>query len=489
MFTWVKKNKFWVFCGFLFLFLRLPTLFEPYWYGDEGIYLVLGNAIRHGWTLYSQIHDNKPPTLYLLAAIGQTVLGFRLLLLVWMVPTLYIFYRLLKIFFTDYVLRITFILFLVLTSIPLFEGTIANAEIFMLLPTIYGVYLVYLFTQEKQKNLNHLVVAGLLLGFAFTIKIPVFVEFGFLCFWILISSFSLKKIGSILKSYILLLISFSLPILFYAVYYLVKGVFNDFVFASLLQNFGYLSSWSTGSHSGGATSGGLISRAIILLLTWLVIYLFVFFKQIKSSFAFVLLWFTATVFGALLSTRPYPHYLIQILPPLILLIGLIIQENTRLVKAISLGLIFGIVAIFFKYKFYVYPVFSYYQNSYSYILHLKSYFEYQRYFSPDVPALYQTASYIKSNTLPTDKIFVWGDQPFIYALSNRLPVGKFTVAYHVIDFNQYSSIYSKLISEMPKYILDYDSSFRPYPDLHRLLSLYYYPDNQIGKAVIYRLRP
>ena len=31
------------------VFLRIPSLFEPYWYGDEGIYLTIGQAMRHGW--------------------------------------------------------------------------------------------------------------------------------------------------------------------------------------------------------------------------------------------------------------------------------------------------------------------------------------------------------------------------------------------------------------------------------------------------------
>ena len=78
MISFLSKNKFWVFLFLIFLFLRLPSLFEPYWYGDEGIYLTLGQGVRKGLVLYQQIHDNKPPTLYYLAALGQTVFGFRL---------------------------------------------------------------------------------------------------------------------------------------------------------------------------------------------------------------------------------------------------------------------------------------------------------------------------------------------------------------------------------------------------------------------------
>ena len=31
----------------VFALLRLPSLIEPYWYGDEGIYEVVGQAMSH----------------------------------------------------------------------------------------------------------------------------------------------------------------------------------------------------------------------------------------------------------------------------------------------------------------------------------------------------------------------------------------------------------------------------------------------------------
>src|SRR5258708_8212336 len=64
-----KQSWFLVGISFFFFLLRLPSLFEPYWYGDEGIYEVIGFALRHGRLLYQGIWDNKPPLLYLLYAI------------------------------------------------------------------------------------------------------------------------------------------------------------------------------------------------------------------------------------------------------------------------------------------------------------------------------------------------------------------------------------------------------------------------------------
>src|SRR5690606_34290710 len=35
--------------------LRIPNLAEPYWYGDEAIYLTIGTALRAGGELYATI--------------------------------------------------------------------------------------------------------------------------------------------------------------------------------------------------------------------------------------------------------------------------------------------------------------------------------------------------------------------------------------------------------------------------------------------------
>lgn len=116
----------------LVIFLRIPSLFYPYSYGDEGIYLTLGQAVRQGLTLYRHIHDNKPPLLYLLAAISGSLFWFRAILMVWSLGTIIIFWRLGRCLFGEQLLPIisSTILFALLTTLPLLEGNIANAEIF-----------------------------------------------------------------------------------------------------------------------------------------------------------------------------------------------------------------------------------------------------------------------------------------------------------------------------------------------------------------------
>ena len=456
----------------LFLILRLPSLFEPYWYGDEGIYLALGQGIRRGLLLYQQIHDNKPPTLYYLAAFSQSVFGFRLLLLLVMIPTVYFFNRLAKKFLSPRLTKFSTLLFLILSSIPVIEGNIANAEVFMLLPTILAVLLFL----KSQKNLS-LIISALLLGFAFTIKVPVAIEFAFLCLWILI--FSANKI----KKIFIFGISFLIPILLYTLYFTLKGALEPFLFAALLQNFGYLSSWSTGSQQSSVASGGLMGRAFILLVTWLISFFIYRRHLISKNIFFLSAWFFAALFGVLLSGRPYPHYLIEILPPFCILIFYFSKAKIW-TFLVFLLFIFSL----FKYKFYFYPTFSYYFNFYTYALGRKDLNSYRQYFSSEMSQNYLLADKIKSLTSSSDRIYVWGDQSYLYPLSERLPSTKYIVSYHVIDFRAHDLTMSELKIITPKIIIYYPQPSRPFPALDAFIADYYSLIDQVGSAYIFELR-
>jgi len=454
----------------LFFVLRLPSLFEPYWYGDEGVYLVLGQAIRHGITLYSQIHDNKPPAIYFLAAATQTVFGFRLLLFLWMIPTCFYFYKLAKKYLLPKLAKIALLLFVILTSIPVVEGHIANAEIFMLLPTILGFLLF-----EK-----HVFWSGIALGLAFLFKVPVAIEFFFLfCF----SFFILKKYKD-LKSLIIFGLSFFLPTAITLVYYQLNNALLPYISIAFLQNFGYLSSWSTGSQQSSPTASGLPLRLALMLLSWIFFYFQFRKKYIDQKILFLSCWFTACLFGVLLSTRPYPHYLIQILPPLILIILYTKKFWFNIVLLIAV-LIYSLL----HYKFYFYATASYYQNFIQYVLKQKSTESYRQYFGTNVNYFYQISSYIDQKSLPTDKIFIWSDDPYIYPLSNRLPSTKYITAYHVLDFNGYTQTLNQLEINLPQIIVYNRSMNRPFPELDDFINKYYFLDNQIGPYYLfYRLR-
>ena len=154
----------------------------------------------------------------------------------------------------------------------------------------------------------------------------------------------------------------------------------------------------------------------------------------------------------------------------------------------SFSCLLFLIFIVKKYNFYFYPVFSYYNNFYSYVLHLKNQDQYRSFFGSEVNNLYLTSQYINQKTISDQKIFVWGDSPFIYALSDRLPVGRYIVAYHIVDFNGYQETINLIKAQLPQFIVYYPMSNRPFLELDSFISLYYFPTESFGTSIIYKLR-
>lgn len=461
---------------FLVLALRLPSLFEPFWYGDEGIYLTLGQAVRQGQTLYLDIHDNKPPLLYWLAALAGSVFWFRFILLVWMMGVTAAFYRLSqKLFKSAKTALILTTFFVFLTSLPIFEGTITNAEHFFIGLVILGVY----FFLEKRWWLS-----GLLMGLGFLFKSPPFFDWLALLLFSFFSVFEIplkkKKIGVWIKEIFPLLIGFLAPTLLVVLFYALKeGALPFYLDSVWRQNFPYLFSWG-GNQGGSFFTSPLFFRGLVLLA---ILGLFWTYKKklLKiPNLLLALIWFSLALFGALLSSRPYPHYLLQIIAPLLLLLGFLGKLlrgkiNWRLILLTLLPVIF-FVAAFFYYDFYTYPVVGYYQNFAQFVLGRKTWPDYLNWFDGKTYRNYQVASFIDDFLPPGEPIFIWGNEPNIYALSRRLPVGRYTAAYHILDFGKQEEVISALV-ETPPGLVIYDLGFdRPFPELLSFLSSnQYYP--------------
>src|SRR6185437_5190831 len=128
-----------------FFFLRLPSIIEPYWYGDEAVYEVIGQSMNHGQLLYRDIWDNKPPLLYGIYAFanGDQTDVKTFSLLIGIVTTLLFYFLSQKIFNKQKVSTALTIIFMFLLGTPLLEANIANAEVFILLPTILGALFIY----------------------------------------------------------------------------------------------------------------------------------------------------------------------------------------------------------------------------------------------------------------------------------------------------------------------------------------------------------
>lgn len=505
----------WILC--LCAILRLPSLLEPYWYGDEGIYLTLGTGIRHGLTLYKDIHDNKPPLIYMMAAITGSVFWFRFLLLAWNSIAIIAFERLSRILFgetdADGTTKISGVTFpiprwstlatFLFALLPFFaEGAIANGEIFMIGPAIAGMYLLWRKAKisDYRVQTTELILSGLLFSTAFLIKVPaLFDAFAAGFFFLILIPVSLwreRKRQFSLSPHLLSLVTFSIAILLPIVlsfgYYSAKGVGKQYVAAAFAQNIGYLSSWATGTHQAtSAGASGLKYRAVGFGIALIILALLA--QKNGKKMTFLAIWFAAALFGALLAERPYPHYLIQVIPPGVLLIVFLIEKiKTKFELSNLYPLFTGVVAIalfvfsVWSIKFWYYPLLPYYRNYISFVTGQKNKDAYFSSFDPRLPSMYAVSEKIAASTTSDDRIFVWGDYPMIYALSRRLPPGRYTSSYHIKDFGGFAETTAAIEKVSPKYIIVDTRYTSVYPDLAGILSDEYIHAGRFDDFVIYR---
>ncbi len=432
-----KSRDFWflLITSFVFFLLRLPSLFEPYWYGDEGIYEVLGSAIRQGRTLYEGIWDNKPPLLYLVYAIFNGDQFYtRVLSLIFGILTTIIFYFLSKRIFGDgrHEKRIamwTTGIFALVFALPLIEGNIANAENFMLLPIIFSAYLLL----KDKLSFKIYFLSGALLGIAFLFKIVAVFDFAAFLTFIFITNTNLqgKKINliKVLKESFTLvypfLLGFIIPIIVASLFFL-GSPFKYFVQATFTQNVGYV-----GYGNKFIIPQGFLILKLILLMSFC-FYLFLKKNKFSKTLLFLLIWLAFSVFNAFFAQRPYTHYLLVLLPSVSLFIGMISLEK-KYKFHLSVILVIVLFFVFSKFNLYGKTPF-YYQNFVSFILGGKSVGEYRAFFDKRTPLDYQITEYIKAKTNDKDQVFIWGNNAQVYKLSDKLPPGRYTVAYHITAY-------------------------------------------------------
>lgn len=458
------------------IILRLPSLFDPVSYGDECIYLVLGQAFNKGLVFYRDIHDNKPPLLYLMAALANgNLFWLRLITIVWNSFNIWLIYKVAKkLLKTEIAGLIAAFLFVIFALLP--EGRIANGEIYMIMPATLGLLL----TLIAYKKSYLWFLSGIAFSIAFLFKIPIAFDFvGLLIAIFLFPKKNLRDVFTIIKDKknYLILAGFILPIFLSIIYYSLKGAFTPYVRSALMQNIGYLASWS-------GSKAGLYERSGILLLVTIILYLWR--KQLGFSFYLAGLMTFFGLFGAFLSERPYPHYLIEIVPWLAILLTVLLWQRKISQLVVTILLIILIILGVNQYKFWWYPNIPYYQNFSKFITGRINKNDYFRFFGDKVNNDYQLAKLIKQAVPADDRVFIWGDGVCIYALSQRLPPGRYTVNYHIFDFKGFEETIKAIKEKQPPIIIKLRSEKQSFPQLEAILKTYYVFAQNVGDGKIYR---
>lgn len=471
--------EFWIviFISLLFFFLRFPSLFEPLWYGDEGIYQAIGTALNNGKSLYSQIFDNKPPLLYWLYAILKSdQFSVRFASLIFGVLSIASFFYLSKKLFRSNIKYLTTSVFAVLFGLPILEGNIANAENFMLFPIILAGYLIISSVQKTENKLiiNHssLIISGLLLGIAFLFKIVAIFDFAaFFVFCFLINLNSAKREIKLTN----LLAGFLTPIIFIGSYFFLNGTFVDFINASLITNIPYV---SYGNKIGNFPILLFIKLVLLAIFT---LFMYIKRKQFSNITIFIVIWFAFSLFNSFFSQRPYTHYLLVLLPSFSLMIGLILFDK-KYQKNISIAFIIVTIIIAAIFRVYNYKKnVLYYQNFISYVKGEKSTAKYQAFFDKNTPIDYEVARFIKPKLNKNDTVFVWGNNAQLYQLIGVTAVSKYVVSYHMVNYQDGARSIKNTIEKIEPRFVIVMPNVPPLP--HPLMS--YFQKINISKVIIY----
>jgi 4-amino-4-deoxy-L-arabinose transferase-like glycosyltransferase len=455
-----KSKAFWfvLTTSVVFFLLRLPSLIEPYWYGDEGIYETIGLALTKGRLLYTQIWDNKPPLLYVTYALfhGNQEAVRMLSLLVGLGAVITLFFVARKLFASQKAVFIATAFFALFFGLPIIVGNIANAENFMLLLIILAAFLVFAAVSKKHTKPTTLILPGLLLGIAFLYKIVAVFDFtAFFIFLFLpylpdkLTKHSLRASLRVALPFLgIFLGSFLLPFILSLLYFLIHGALSAYLQAIFFSNVDYV-----GYRNVFLIPQGLLFFKLLLLAVVLV---FVYRRRASLSLPaiFLTLWLSFSLFNAFFSQRPYTHYQLVVLPSFSLLVGWLTLPHKKNIFPYIAALAI-IVVIFSSFDHWsIKRTVSYYSNYLSFVTRNKTTRDYEAFFDSRVPRDMAIADYLRQQAKPDDQIFLWGNDAQIYALTGKLPPGKFTVAYHITaNKTTLEQTQQALKSGKPRYIV------------------------------------
>lgn len=489
--------------------LRIPNLAEPYWYGDEAIYLTIGNALRHGVKLYSEIVDHKTPLIYYLAAVPSQF-WFRLLTLAWMSVSTLLFSGVARaVFRAKKPAFFSALLFVLLTSWPGLEGNIPNGELFVM-----GFILAALWILTKtatfrawrkglpltsvafdKKEMLFLLAAGVSAGLGALTKVPAILDIGALGLLLVLAALPIKQeklqnqFLSVLKAGGFFALGVAVPVLISLAYYFFRGSLPAYLEFGLLYNFHYVGTWvpefpNTTIAFFFSLPGKALLLASGLLLTVLLSW------RAKTAKARLLIWSSfwllATLFASLLSNRPYPHYFLQLVPPVALF-----SVTLWTARKEYLSLLFGgavvvlIVASAYFLDFGFYPTIPYYQRYLALLTGRITQAEYAGQFNRLVDQNLQVGQEIVNNTMPEDRIFIWGTNPMLYALTQRVPASRFTVAFHIQDLKVYDQTLLEIQRYEPAYIVVMRNE-ESWPEFEEYLFENYVQTTTTRDMIVYR---
>ncbi len=410
------------------LLWRLPSLFDPPWVNDEGTYFAIAQGMAHGYRLYASLWENKPPAIYLLyesvyRAFGPSVLAVRLVAAAAALASVLTVLWLGRLWLSPEYSRVAAILLGMLLGVPFLEGITADAEIFL---AVFAALAMYVALVKQQP-----VLAALLVLVAISFKAVALFDAAALGIWLLRHDRAAlgRYTGALVVGAALIAIALS-----------TQGMLEPFWKDGVLYNFTYV-----GHDNGGTVPWILLAKFVALILAVVLLY----------RLPFPLIWLACACGGVLLGGRPSGHYTVQLMAPLCICVAVVTERGRGWVRSLrsstqsrdtelkseSAGRLLVIIPVIFLavaalcsaigwglaatgHDSVTARRLQYYGNFARFAVGIESPATYRSQIDSQVNR--NLAIVGRLSRLPAGRLLVWGNAPWLYPLSNRLPATPYT---------------------------------------------------------------
>jgi hypothetical protein len=448
---------------------------------DEGEYAYGGQLILQGILPYQQIYNMKLPGIYvayagLMTIFGQTHMGIHLGLMFINAATIVLVFLLAKQLYDSTVGLVTAAAFAIMSLLPSVQGIFANAEHFVILFSIGGLWILVKALDEDRPWL--LLISGLMLGSGFLMKQhgAAFILFGGL--YILIQQIRFRPVLGRHLFFKTGLFTFGaiIPYGITCMVFVFNGTFEKFWFWTFKYAKAYttLAPLSVGWSLFKDRALNIIQSApLIWLLILLGLTALGLDKHARRRLIFVGLFFVFSIMAICPGFYFRPHYFILLMPASALLAGISIGAvrnnlltNRPLILKYGLPLLLAGICV----------VGSVYQHRH--FLFKMTPFQLSRavYGLNPFPETLQISKFIRDNTEEKDRIAVLGSEPQIYFYSGRRSASGYIYMYALMENHDYALKMQKemiqdIESTRPKFLIfvNVDTSWLKNQNSHTLL--------------------
>jgi hypothetical protein len=478
---------------------RLPSLVDGQAIDDEAVYSVVANEIVDGGRPYIDAVERKPPLLFWTYAAVFGVAGkynwaaLHVVALVWTLGTMAGLYVIGRQLFDRETGLIAALLYSVFQPWATPKNLSFNGELLMNLPLVWAW--VVAFGRGKARTRPELLGAGALLCAGFLLKQPAAIAAVPLGIYLLLPSYrasrGINKAESIIHV-AMLTAGFFATLGLVAVVLRQQGILREAFYWTFTNHSIPHVFWRTGLLHTLAFIGACLPLVIGAALA---------FRDTDHQWAnqsaerMALLGLCiASALGAAAGARFYPHYYIQLVPPLALLAAPLYAQlwSNRATPRYW----------FFRpavtYTWLVITVLAFSVSHWTFLAWHRE------------PS--ETSRYLTENSMPNDRVFIWGSSAAgVYLHAHRRPACRYVLIFPLTGFvfgdelpgldtrdrivpKAWSNLEEDFRKHPPVYIADHYSDpdaqypVQDFPILARLLAEHYEPVARTAEGVIYRIR-